>query len=107
MGSATSLDPTIPRMPTARSAALGGLLLLPGVLTVYTAFHGGGFFAGTQGGLAVVLALLLLLRITLAEHPFAGAGRLLAVTAGCLALFAAWALLSASWSDAPARALLE
>ncbi len=94
-------------MPTARRGALAALLLLPGILVVYTAFHGGGFFAGTQGLLAVVLALLLLLRFTVAENPFGGAGAGLAVGGGALALFCGWILLSASWSHAPARALLE
>jgi hypothetical protein len=94
-------------MATARRGALVALLLLPGALAVYTAFHGGGFFAGTQGKLAVLLAVILLLRFTVAENPFGGAGAGLALAGGALALLAAWILASASWSDAPARALLE
>jgi hypothetical protein len=94
-------------MATARRGALVALLLLPGALAVYTAFHGGGYFAGTQGKLAVLLAVILLLRFTVAENPFGGASAALAVAGGALALLAAWILLSASWSDAPARALLE
>src|SRR4051812_4515423 len=94
-------------MATARRGALVALLLLPGALAVYTAFHGGGYFAGTQGKVAVLLALILLLRFTVAENPFGGASAALAVAGGALALLAAWILLSASWSDAPARALLE
>ena len=94
-------------MATARRGALWALLLLPGALAVYTAFHGGGFFAGTQGKVAVLLALILLLRFTVAENPFGGASAGVAVAGGALALLAGWILLSASWSDAPARALLE
>ena len=89
-------------MATARRGALWALLLLPGALAVYTAFHGGGFFAGTQGKVAVLLALILLLRFTVAENPFGGASAGLAVAGGALALLAGWILLSASWSDAPA-----
>lgn len=94
-------------MTIVRRAAFTGLLLLPGGLVVYTAFNGGGFFAGTQGWLAVALALALLLRATLAENPFGGASRLLALAALALGGFAIWTLLSAGWSDAPARALIE
>ena len=60
-------------MATARRGALVALLLLPGALAVYTAFHGGGFFAGTQGKVALLLALILLLRFTVADNPFGGA----------------------------------
>ena len=94
-------------MRTVRRLALAGLLLLPGAVTAYTAFHGGGFFAGTQAGLVVLFALLLLLRATLAEDPFAGASAPLAVAAGALTLLAGWTLASSTWSDAPARALIE
>src|SRR4051812_17142183 len=94
-------------MATARRGALVALLLLPGALAVYAAFHGGGFFAGTQGKLALLLALILLLRFTVAENPFGGASAALAVAGGSLALLAGWILLSASWSDSPARALIE
>jgi hypothetical protein len=83
------------------------LLALPGALTVYTAFNAGGYFAGTQGLLAAILAVLLLLRVTLAADPVGGAGRPLLVAAAALTLLGAWTLLSESWSDAPARALLE
>src|SRR5262245_17597924 len=50
-------EPKIAAMATARRGALVALLLLPGALAVYAAFHGGGFFAGTQGKLALLLAL--------------------------------------------------
>ena len=83
------------------------LLALPGALLAYTGFDAGGFFAGTQAALAVLLAIILVLRVTLATEPFAGASLALGLAAGALSLLAGWTLLSVGWSDAPARALLE
>ncbi|HEY1275206.1 MAG TPA: O-antigen ligase family protein [Thermoleophilaceae bacterium] len=82
-------------------------LLLPGALVVYTSFSAGGYFAGTTAVAAVVVAVVLVLRLTLAERPFTGLSIPLAVAVGALALFAIWTLVSSSWSHAPARALLE
>ncbi len=90
-----------------RRGADGALLALPGGLVAYTAFNAGGFFAGTESLLAGILAIVLLLRVTLSERPFAGAGRTLVVAAGAMALFAAWILASSAWSHSPGRALLE
>jgi O-antigen ligase len=83
------------------------LLCLPGALTLYLAFNGGGFFAGEPARVAVLLALLLVLHLTLSERPQAGLSVSLVVAAAGLGLFAAWTLLSALWSDAPARAIVE
>ncbi|HEX2071111.1 MAG TPA: O-antigen ligase family protein [Thermoleophilaceae bacterium] len=80
---------------------------MPGLLTAYTAFQAGGYFAGTPALLAVVVGLALVARITLAERPFEGLGGGLAVAAGALGLYCAWILLSATWSDAPARGLID
>jgi hypothetical protein len=95
--------------PTARVRELVGRahLLLPAVLTVVLALHAGGFFPASPAILAVVMALLLVGRITLADRPFAGWSAPLAIAAGALAVLAGWTLLSASWSDAPARAMVE
>jgi O-antigen ligase len=82
-------------------------MLLPGALVLYLAFNAGGFFAGATGDAAVAVALVLVLRTTLAAEPFAGLSGPVAAAAGALALYAVWTLLSASWSEAPARALLE
>ena len=46
-------------------------------------------------------------RITLARRPFEGWSPALALASGALGLLAVWTLASATWSDAPARALSE
>ena len=55
----------------------------------------------------MLLALLLVGRLTLAERPVAGLGAAYVAGAGLLGLLAAWTLLSALWSDATARAFVE
>jgi len=55
----------------------------------------------------VALVVLLVLHVTLAERPFAGLSLLFLIGAVALGLLALWTLISAWWSDAPARALLE
>jgi len=85
--------------------ATGALLLLPGALVVYLAFNAGGFFPGATGIAAAALALVLVLRITLARDPFEGYGPRLAIAAGMLGLFGAWTLASGTagtwfcWKD--------
>ena len=94
--------------PGARAQAIpAAVALLAAGLTLYMGFKAGGFFAGTTAVVAVVLALALLLRVMLAADPFAGFGVPLAIAGGALGLYAAWCLLSALWSDAPARAMIE
>ena len=87
--------------------ATTALLLLPGALTVYLSFNAGGFFPNTVAFVALLVAGVLILRIGASEAPFAGLGRGVLVAAGALALFAGWTLLSATWSDSTARALIE
>src|SRR3954447_17391723 len=83
------------------------LLGLPGALVVYFSFDSGGYFPGSPALVAIVLVLVLVLRITLVDEPFAAFSRSLAIGAGALGLFAIWILLSATWSDATGRALVE
>ena len=94
-------------MDAAGRLASWALLLLPGGLTIYLSFNGGGFFPNTQAFAALVLAAALGLRIAFAEEPFAGFSKPLGVAVGGLALYALWTLMSAAWSDSTARALLE
>jgi O-antigen ligase len=87
-------------LTAASFAAPAGLLL-------FLAFRSGGFFPGEHALVALAGIGVLLLRVTLAEHPFAGVSPLLAVAAAALGFLAAWMLLSGSWSNAPGRALIE
>lgn len=93
------LAPILARLGTV------ALVALPAILTVYLAFHSGGFFPGPPGLVAVVLAQILVLRTTLAERPLAGYRGRLAIAAGAFALFALWGLSSSLWSHAGWRAL--
>ena len=87
--------------------ANAALLALPGALTAYFAFNAGGFFPETPALVAIVLILVLVVRVTTADDPFAGFSWPLAVASGALGLYCVWTLLSGTWSDAPARALIE
>jgi O-antigen ligase len=80
---------------------------VPAALTLALGFRAGGFFANITGLAAALLCVLLLLRITTAQRPFEGWSAPLAVAAVALAGFAVWTLVSAAWSDAPSRALIE
>jgi O-antigen ligase len=99
--------------PEARPASRAGqlatiaLIALPGLLTVYLSFDSGGFFAGAPGLVAALLGLLMVLRVTLADDPFAGLSRQAGVVLVALGLFAFWVLISFLWSDAPARSIVE
>lgn len=86
-----------------RLAAAAG----PALLTLYFAFDAGGFFAGAPAVAAAVLGIALVLRITIAHEPFAGFGPWLIVAGVGLGAYAAWTLLSALWSGAPAQAMIE
>jgi O-antigen ligase len=94
-------------MLEGRRVSGAALLLLPAALLVYFAFNSGGFYPGPPAYVAVVLGVLLVLRMTIAENPFEGFSRPLVVAAGALSLYAILTLLSASWSHAPGRALVE
>jgi O-antigen ligase len=83
------------------------IALLPGALTIYLGFDGGGYFPPATGVACGALALALVLRLTLAERPLEGFGLGAALATGAIALFAVWSLISSEWSDAPARAVAE
>ena len=83
------------------------IALLPGALTIYLGFDGGGYFPPATGIACAALALALVLRVTLAERPLEGFGLAAGLVTGTLGLFAVWSLVSSEWSDAPARAVAE
>jgi O-Antigen ligase len=73
----------------------------------YLSFNQGGYFPDSTGLAAIGFAAALVLRTTLAEHPFAGYNRQLAVLVLALGCFALCQLVSALWSHETARALDE
>jgi hypothetical protein len=81
--------------------------LLPGVLVAVLAFQAGGFFPDSYGLVAAALAVLLAIYVTVSRRPAAGLSVTGAIALTGLALFALWALISARWSQAPGRALVE
>ena len=83
------------------------IALLPGALTIYLGFDGGGYFPPATGVACAALTLALVLRLTLADRPLEGFGLGAALVTGALGLFAVWSLVSTAWSDAPARAVAE
>ena len=92
---------------TAARTGAAALLALPGILVVYLGFSGGGYFPGAFSLVAALLAIALVVRVTLAHHPFAGYSAVSIAVIALLALFATWTLVSAGWSDSGGRALLE
>jgi hypothetical protein len=77
------------------------------LLTAYLAFRSGGFFVRGTGAVAVILAVALVLRVTLARHPFAGWSPTGLVVLAAGAGLACWILASSLWGDAPGRVLAE
>ena len=76
-------------------------------LVIWLGFNAGGFFPGTVGYAAIGVGLVLLVWLTTADRPFASASGPLALAVGALTLYAVWTLMSADWSDATSRALIE
>jgi O-antigen ligase len=76
-------------------------------LTVFLGFSAGGFFPGATAIAALVVCLLTVLGIMLVSRPFESFTPGLLVPLALLAGFAVGTLVSAAWSDASGRALLE
>lgn len=95
-----------PDTPSGRSA-LTALMLLPGALIVFLGFNAGGYFPASSALAAILLAQLLLVRIVRSPRPFEGLSRSALIAIGALALYALLTLLSAQWSHAGGRALIE
>lgn len=81
--------------------------LLPGACVALLAFQAGGFYPGSWAPVAAIGAVAMAIRIATVDRPFAGVSVWSGVAAGALALLGAWMLLSAGWSHAPGRALVE
>jgi O-Antigen ligase len=105
----TGGTPTTDDAPGTRAGnlAVTALMLLPGALIVFMGFNAGGYFPATPAVAAIVLAQVLLVRIMQSRRPFEGLapGTLVAIAA--LGLYALETLLSAVWSHATSRALIE
>ena len=88
--------------------AIVAIALIPGLLTIYFSFESGGYFAGAP---ALVAAELLVAARRFGSRWRGGRstarGVALLLAAAALGAFAAWILLSGTWSDAPARAIPE
>jgi len=106
-GSGRSLAGGLGRFASPQRAATGALLLVPGALTLYFGFRSGGYFAGPTGLAAALVALILAVRVTLSRQPFAGLSIATLLAATALAVYTVVTLVSANWSGAPSRALLE
>src|SRR3954451_15527526 len=93
-------------MPVRRLSE-AGLAALPAVLVVWFSFHAGGYFPDATGFMAVLAAVLLMLRLTLNPRPIAGISWIGVAAIAAFGLFVLWTLASAWWSHAPARAMIE
>jgi hypothetical protein len=82
-------------------------LALPGAAVVFLSFHGGGFFPTAPAVVALVLAVVLVLQLTLHPDPFGGLNAWVGAAVAGLGLFTVWTLVSVWWSDAPGRAIVE
>ena len=88
-----------------RRLGLSALVLLAPAALIYLSFNAGGFFPSAPGFVAIVFVQALILRSTLAEHPFEGFSRALSIPLIALVLYAAWQLISTLWSHSTARGL--
>lgn len=83
------------------------LICLAPASIIFLSFNQGGYFPNSTGLAAIAFAAGLVLRTTLAEHPFEGYNRPLGILLLALASFAALQLASGLWSHDTARALDE
>lgn len=87
--------------------ASAALLVGSAALTVYLGFEAGGFFPDSTAVAVVGVAVALILRVAVSRDPFGGLTWRSGVAIAALGLFAVWTLVSAAWSHAPGRAVLE
>ncbi|HEY7934132.1 MAG TPA: O-antigen ligase family protein [Solirubrobacteraceae bacterium] len=84
---------------------LGALFALAPAALIYLSFNAGGYFPSAPAFVAIIFAQALLVRSLLAERPFEGLSRTLAIPLVALVLYAVFQLISASWAHATARVL--
>jgi hypothetical protein len=94
------------RAPLQATGWVALVLFAPAAL-LYLSFNAGGYFPSATGFATIVFAQALVLRTTLAERPFEGFSRALAIPLTALVLYAAFQLTSALWSHATANTLDE
>jgi hypothetical protein len=99
-----SLSGTAGRASLERVGWVALILLAPATL-LYLSFNAGGYFPSSYGLATIALAAALVLRTTLAERPFEGFNRTLAIPLVALTLYAAFQLTSALWAHATANTL--
>jgi len=106
---AAGATPRTDAVPATRTEQLAvtALMLLPGALIVFTGFNAGGFFPATPAIAAIVLTQILLVRIMQAPRPFEGLTLSTLAALAALVCYALITLLSAVWSHALSRALIE
>src|SRR3954469_3416168 len=95
------------RVTIERRVAAAALAFLPTALIVFFSFNGGGYFPGSVGFAALLVSQMIVVRVLVADDPFAGFSRQLAVVVALLAVFTAFVLASTLWSDSEDRALIE
>jgi hypothetical protein len=94
-----------PRLEARIAAAL--LALLPGGLVVYFSFSAGGFFPSSVGFATLLVVQMLVLRMLVADNPFAGYTRRFGIAAVVFTAYAGLTLASQLWSDTQDRAMIE
>ena len=81
---------------TTRRTATAALLCAPALLVVFFSFSSGGFFPDSVALGTLMVAVVLVVRLAIAERPLAAFGPAALVPLVGLAGLAAWALLSSS-----------
>ncbi|MEA2310585.1 MAG: hypothetical protein QOE28_553 [Solirubrobacteraceae bacterium] len=101
-------EPVAPEREARARAAVAVLpAVLPAAAVLFLAFQAGGFYPGAYAAFAALLAAALAVRVVTVGRPFAGISPWTGMAGAALALLGVWMLLSASWSDSGARALIE